>query len=315
MTRAKVTIRRFGMVVPTVILPLALSACGSSSSTPGDSSDPSTHPTGPAYSYVSNGSGLISFNLVNHSIGRPIAPGTPSGFRAITIAPGGRLAYVIGTGGIERLDLATGAFSRPISTMTGWQSISLDATSQTLYLAGGNGFNSIVPVSIKTGIAGQPIPVPGTPAGIKVSPDGGTAYVITQGGATLTPVDLTTDVLGPNISVPDGVSKLAIVPDGRTAYATGSTNDAVGNHTFSYVTPIDLTTGVAGVPIALLNAPQGIVLTPNGQTAYVTGGTYPSGAVGPPIPPDVTSIDLASGRVAATFSIPGGVSGIVNATS
>jgi hypothetical protein len=137
MTRAKVTVRSFGMVIPTFILPLVLSACGSSSSTPGDSSDPSTYPTGPDYSYVSNGSGLVSFNLVNHSIGRPIAPGTPSGFRAITIAPGGRLAYVIGTGGIERLDLATGAFSRPISTMTGWQSISLDARSQTLYLAGG----------------------------------------------------------------------------------------------------------------------------------------------------------------------------------
>jgi DNA-binding beta-propeller fold protein YncE len=222
---------------------------------------------------------------------------------------------VIGTSGIEPLNLATGAFGRPISTIHGWQSISLDVTSQTLYLAGGGGFNSIVPVSVKTGIAARPIPVPGTPAGIKVSPDGRTAYVITHGGATLTPVDLTTGVLGTDITVPDGVTELAITADGRTAYATGSMGDVVGKQSFSYVTPINLTTGVAGAPIALLHAPYGIALSPDGRTAYVTGGNYPAGSVGPPTPPDVTSINLIAGRVEATFSIPGGAGSIFNGTS
>jgi len=290
---------------------LLTTACGTAAS----SSGTGTYPTGPDLAYVSNGSGLVPFNLVNHSIGRPIAVGRVSGFRAITIAPGGRWAYVIGTSGIEPLNLATGAFGRPISTIHGWQSISLDVTSQTLYLAGGGGFNSIVPVSVKTGIAARPMPVPGTPAGIKVSPDGRTAYVIAHGGATLTPVDLTTGVLGTDITVPDGVTELAITADGRTAYATGSMGDVVGKQSFSYVTPINLTTGVAGAPIALLHAPYGIALSPDGRTAYVTGGNYPAGSVGPPTPPDVTSINLIAGRVEATFSIPGGAGNIFNGTS
>jgi hypothetical protein len=62
--------------------------------------------------------------------------------------------------------------------------------------------------------------------------------------------------------------------------------------------------------LALVHAPYGIALTPDGHTTFVTGGE-----AGTPIPPDVTEIDLSSGKVSGTFSIPGGANGIVNATS
>ena len=88
------------------------------------------------------------------------------------------------------------------------------------------------------------------------------------------------------------------------AYATGSTNEGIGKKTYSFVTPIDLMTGVSEKPIALLHEPHGIVLSPNGRTAYVTGLTYPPGITGPPIPPDVSSIDLATGRVSGGFPFP-----------
>jgi DNA-binding beta-propeller fold protein YncE len=117
------------------------------------------------------------------------------------------------------------------------------------------------------------------------------------------------------ITVPQGVSELAFSPDGSTAYATGSSEEAIGGNDYSFVTPIDLKTDTAESPIALLHQPYGIALSPDGRTAYVTGGTYPAGAVGPPIPPDVTSINLVSGRTEATFSIPGGADSIFNTTS
>lgn len=313
MARSSRRIRREPRLVILVTTPaLLIAACGSAISTSGTG----PYPTGSDIAYVSNGSGWVPFNLVRHSVGPAIS--IPPSW-AMTVAPGGVTAYGIGANGIVAVDLKNGTIGPPISKVSHCQSISSGGGSQTLYVAGcgesAAAFTSILPVNVKTGAAGVPIPVPGTPSGVFVSPNGQTAYVITQGGATLTSVDLATRTLGTVITVPEGVNDLAITPNGAMAYATGSTNNVIGKNTFSYVTPIDLTTGVAEKPIALLHAPYGIALSPNGQTAYVTGFTYPPGASGPPVPPDVTSIDLVTGRVIGAFKIPGGASGIMNATS
>ena len=204
------------------------------------------------------------------------------------------------------MDLRTGTTGTPISKVSNCQSISIGGSGRTLYVAGcgdsAAGFKNIVPVNVTTGVAGAPIAVPDGPLGVFVSPDGRTAYAQTNGGSTLTPVNLATGALGNVIAVPKGVSDLAIGPDGSMAYATGTHDESIGGKQYSFVTPINLKTGVAETPIALLHDPYGIVLSPDGRTAYVTGGTYPAGQVGPPIPPDVTSINLVAGRVEATFS-------------
>ncbi len=122
---------------------------------------------------------------------------------------------------------------------------------------------------------------------------------------------LNTGAVGKVIQVPDGVSDLAIAPGGAMAYATGAGTVVVGKVQYSYVTPINLAEGVAETPIPLLHGPEGIALTPDGNTAYVTGGL----SSGPPIPPDLTALNLASGKVSGTFSGPGGANDIVNATS
>ena len=292
---------------------LLITACGTAAS----SSGTGTYPTGPDIAYVSNGAGWVPFNLVRHSVSRAIP--SPQNWAA-TVAPDGRTAYAIGKGGIVLVDLRTGTIGTPISKVRNCQSISIGGSGRTLYVAGcgfsAAGFKSILPVNVKTGTAGTPLAVPGTPAGVSVSPDGRTAYVLTNGGATLSPVNLATGALGNVIAVPDGVSELAISPDGSMGYATGTLDDAIGGgKQYSFVTPIDLKTGVAETPIALLHDPYGIVLSPDGRTAYVTGGNYPAGSVGPPTPPDVTSINLVAGRVEATFSIPGGAGSIFNGTS
>ena len=265
---------------------------------------------------MSNGSGWVPFNLVRHSVSRAI-PSPPG--KAVTVAPDGRTLYEIGEAGIVPVDLRTGTTGRPISRVSNCQSISIGGHDRTLYVAGcgdsAAGFKTILPVSVKTGTAGAPIAVPGNPSGVSVSPDGLTAYVQTNLGATLTPVDLATGAIGSVITVPDGVSELAISPDGSMAYATGNSDEGIGGKQYSFVTPINLKTGVAETPIALLHDPYGIVVSPDGRTAYVTGGSYPAGSVGPPVPPDVTSINLLAGRLEQTYSIPGGASGIFNVTS
>lgn len=132
----------------------------------------------------------------------------------------------------------------------------------------------------------------------------------TFGGANLTVVNLVTGVVGPVLQIPDGVGDLAIEPGGRTGWATGAGGDGIGNCQNSCLTPINLVNGVTGTPIALVHAPYGIALTSDGHTAFVTGG-----GDGTPAAPDVTEIDLASGKAIATLSISGGANDIVNATS
>lgn len=189
----------------------------------------------------------------------------------------------------------------------------MDPNGHTIYMADPvpSGSNSIVPVNTSTGIIGAPIPVPGLPIDLAISPDGKIAYVCTQGGANITPVTLATGSIGKLIPVPKGVTELAIAPGGRVGYAIGNTNAVIGKQTFSYVTPINLVTGVAESAIALRHFPNGIAISPDGRMAYVAGGI----ASGSPAPPDVTSINLTTGRVGGTYAIPGGAANIVNAAS
>ena len=144
-------------------------------------------------------------------------------------------------------------------------------------------------------------------------PDGRTAWVITQGGATLTQVSLPLGLVGYVIPVPAGVDDLAIAPSGKMAYAVGSVNGQVGSYSGSFVTPINLMTGVAEDPIVLHYDPYGIAISPDGRTIWVTGGTVLAGPKSRT--PDLRSIDLATGRVDGKYSIPGGANDIANATS
>ncbi len=278
-----------------------------------------TYPTGPEIAYISNSFGVVGppianwvpFNLVSHAIGHPFPDPR---LEAVAIAPGGRKAYGVSAYGIVVIDLATGTVGRPFSPVHDCQSISVGGSARTLYLAGcGNSaaaMTGILPVDVRTGVAGRALPGAGDPYAVSVSPDGRTGYVNPNGGATLTEVRLATGTVTGVITVPEGAGDLAITRDGAMAYATGNDDEVIGNRQYSYVTPIDLRTGTAEAPIALLHDPYGIALAPDGRTAFVTGGT-----AGPPTPPDVTEIDLVTGRVRATFTIPGGADGIVGASS
>jgi DNA-binding beta-propeller fold protein YncE len=142
----------------------------------------------------------------------------------------------------------------------------------------------------------------GQPAAIALSPDGKTAYVVSQSSATviaITPVDLTTLKAGEPISIstePGPASyfgqplAIAIAPDGLTAY--------VADGLSSTVTPIDLATGVPGKPITISGkvGADAIAIAPNGAAAYVAN--QPSHTV--------TPIDLTTLKPEKPIKIGGG---------
>jgi len=129
------------------------------------------------------------------------------------------------------------------------------------------------------------------PAGIAITPDGKTAYVVNihpaPGTGTVTPIDLATNKAGAEIAVGKNPREIAITPDGKTAYVT--------NEDSSTVTPIDVATNKAGPNITLGggDGPVGIAITPDGKTAYVAIAFSNS----------VTPIDLATNKAGAEIPV------------
>jgi DNA-binding beta-propeller fold protein YncE len=289
-----------------VVAAILLASCGG-----GAVSSGSPFPTGPDIAYVVNEAGIVPFDLSTHAVGHLM---TTRSFwnpnSQLLVSVGGKTAYVNDGYGLVPLNLVTGRFGKLLPQSTKFHAFAITSNGRTIYMADDSGLNAIVPLEVRTGVIGKPIPVPGLPNNLNISPDGRTAYVQTSAGANLTVVNLLTGVVGPVFQIPDGVGDLAIEPGGHTGWATGSGGGGSENCQNSCVTPINLNSGVTGAPIALVHDPYGIAITPSGHTAYVTGGE-----TGSPAPPDVTEIDLSSGKASGTFSVPGGANDIVNDTS
>jgi hyaluronoglucosaminidase len=204
---------------------MCATACGA-----GSSVAPRTWQRGGDYAYVATDLGIVPINLGHASVGTPLlAGGVTHGFSVAT-APGGRTAYIGYGNGITPLNLSSGRVGKSFATKVDWSSFAMAPDGRTIYLSGfdnrtSKSTNEIIPVSTTNGLVGHPIPVPpNEPNDVSaISPNGETAYVITEYGADITPVNLVTGLAGTPIGVPDGVNALAVTPDGTTAYAVGAT--------------------------------------------------------------------------------------------
>jgi YVTN family beta-propeller protein len=128
----------------------------------------------------------------------------------------------------------------------------------------------VTPIDTTTNAAGAAIPVCCSPVAVAITPDGKTAYVITEASqdpnlftGTVTPIEITNNNKV-DTPIPIGIAPtgIAITPDGTTAYVTNRLSDSV--------TPIDTATKTAGTPITLGSEPFYVAITPDGKTAYVT---------------------------------------------
>jgi hypothetical protein len=143
--------------------------------------------------------------------------------------------------------------------------------------------DGIVPIDEATDTAEATIPVE-SPVSIAIAPDGATAYVA-SGGVGIVPIDLTTDTVEPPITDENVVGTIAIAPDGATAYVVTGLS----------LVPVDLTTDTAEAAIPLPADGVDIAITPDGSTAYLTS----------PTDAEVLPVDLATGTAEAPIPLSG----------
>jgi YVTN family beta-propeller protein len=215
------------------------------------------------------GKTVSTVNVVTGKVGQTIS--VPEvGPNTIAFTPDGRTCYVANWGTEE----APGSTVTPIRVTNGgaggkvlpsidvglhpnWVAITKDG--RTAYVVN-KGSNSITPIDVSTNTAGTPIPMPGPPIEMEISPDGKTAYVAIAGSSPeideVMPLDLSTTPVkvGSAIKLKPGAQPhwIAFTPDGRTAYVVGNGN--------STVTPITVATDKPGKPIKVTTDPKADLL-------------------------------------------------------
>lgn len=232
---------------------------------------------------------------------------------SIAISPDDRTAYVSLLLGHDVLsfDLASGTTGSPINLGFTPQAIVIAPDGRTMYVlnpgsqksSGKDAQGSVIPITLATGQAGQPIPVGDHPVAMDMSADGKRILVsnseqgrVDDGSTTV--IDTTTSTAGKPLAT--GHVSVKFAPDGQTAYLLDS-NAAT-------LTPLDLATQVLGKPVKLQegslakgdDGPQAVAITPDGKTAYVLN---PS--LDPKHASTVTPVDTAAGTAGKPISVPG----------
>jgi DNA-binding beta-propeller fold protein YncE len=325
---------------------LLLTACGGTRATPAASPTPSPRATAtatasatvtPTATPASAGptplptatppaSDLIAYVAVNDGKLVPIdvttgvaeAPLTiDAALTSVAISPDGRYAYVADgdVATVTPVNLATGTVGAPnqVAANAGLTALAITPSGATLLaVVNPTGYDtgSVVPITLASGTVGSPIPVGADPVAIAVTPDGGTAYVVSAGDGTITPISLASDTVGAPISVGVDPMAIAITPSGATAYVLGGNGAGT-------LTPITLAANPAQDVVGSATsvpggAPAALAIAPDGGSACVLGGTG-VGRVSLPVGTDLWTTSNASYTTAA-FS-PDGTRALLGYTS
>ena len=223
-----------------------------------------------------------------------VAPAS-AGASATAARPADRpvIAYVLETppcmgNTVSVINTATNTALKPITVGLGVNAIAVTPNGKTVYVSSGaritngmvcgsggpqTGANTVTPINTATNEPGRPINVGQSPGAIAITPDGKTAYVLSQRGVV--PVSTATDKPGKPINAGKDLTGIAITPDGKTAYVVSTLSAAV--------TPIRIATDTAlkaikiGIPPSGYEFPDQIAITPDSGTAYVstTAGVVP----------------------------------------
>jgi YVTN family beta-propeller protein len=169
-------------------------------------------------------------------------------------------------------------------------------------LVAGPGPGIVTPIQTATNKALPAVSVGPDPVAIAITPDGRTAYAVsdgpaTGGSATVTPIQTATDTaLAPIRTGVVGSSPeyIAITPDGKTAYVANIGCPCPhGAGVLPSVTAISTATNTVTKKFAYRDANfNGLVIDPNGRTAYLLPGMIP--------------IKTATNTVLPPIQLPGG---------
>jgi YVTN family beta-propeller protein len=116
----------------------------------------------------------------------------------------------------------------------------------------------VTPIDVTTGKTGNQLYLASNTAGyaIAITPDGQTAYVLSDTGDedSVTPLTTATNTVGTPILVGDNPVALAITSDSQTVYVANSRSNTV--------TPVSTATNTAGKAIPVGNYPDAIAIMP-----------------------------------------------------
>jgi hypothetical protein len=184
-------------------------------------------------------------------------------------APAGpaHMGYVVATGAVTPVDLATGVAQPSITFPAhgGTTAAAIAPSGRTIYVATYPHY--LTPVSTVTGKDGPTIRLGWNARQIVVSPDASMAYIL-EPSRGVAVVNLAANTAGGFIKMPSAMS-LALTPDGRTLYVlhtapccTGSTVTPVETATLKLLPPVHTAADLGSSYIAV---------APDGKTAYVVG--------------------------------------------
>jgi YVTN family beta-propeller protein len=240
--------------------------------------------------YVAGGA-VTPVSTATGSLGIPIpVPGD-----GIVITPDGRTAYVSDPPEhkVTPITLATREIGSAIPAGVGSGccftpgfGIAMTPDGSTVYVTNNSAPGIVTAIDVATNTANGQIAVGDFPHEIAVTPNGETAYVVTEAGVT--PITLSTGTVGSLIPIA-GPRGIAIAPDGKTAYVADYAESGT-------VTPIDVATNTAETPIPAGPDPDEIAIAPDGKTAYVSNSDVAT----------VTPITLATGTTGTPIQVAGG---------
>jgi DNA-binding beta-propeller fold protein YncE len=277
-------------------------------------------PDGKIFSVIAYASDqLVTVNVADGTVGQQIKAGKYPG--PIAITPDDQTAWVahMMANKVTPIDLTHGTTGTPI-TVTQPRAIAITPDGRTMYVLSGTSFTasgekaqgSVIPITIATGQAGQPIPVGDHPITMAMSADGKRILVanseqgsVNDGSVTL--IDTATNTAGKPLATGQvSPAGFAFAPDGQTAYVVNS--DA------GTLVPIDLATQTLGKPIrvGVVKQPSGpsadplsVAITPDGKTAYVL-----TPSLDPQHSSLVTPVDTATGTAGKPIQLPGVIDSI-----
>jgi DNA-binding beta-propeller fold protein YncE len=211
--------------------------------------------------WVTGSNGLLT--PISTASGKPGAPINlhTSGLEAVTIAPDGRSAYVTTSAGFLPVDLAgTGHVGQLIRARYATQVV-IAPNGKFAYAIT---TTEIIPISISTGAVSPPIPV-SYPGGLIFSPDGRTAYALSEhdsqgSNATFIPISTLTNRVGTPVPIGGPVYGAAGVPGSWLAYV---------EYDSGKVAPVNLRTGRIGRAVQVNGFPSPMAVVPGGTSLYL----------------------------------------------
>ncbi len=276
---------------PTSVPPVTTGTTPTSAAT--STVAPSTPPSGVTVQNV-----VIPINLVTQQAERPIRIPGQGGTHAIVVMPGGKTILAASGSTIVPVDAVTRQVGAPLDLGPGRTifGMALDPASTILYaLVAG----AVVPVNTANATAGLAIPTDlsvssvYSPHGIAVTADGGTVYVVGQGGADyggrVLPITTSTGATQPTTGFDQfGIADpaaIAVSPDGSMLLVVDSADnwvDPVSLATFSDpATPVRLPPQPVSDSSTGTQHPTDIVLGPGRTGAFVVDGFERGGPLRP----------------------------------